>query len=156
MSTVVNSFKKCCQTELEGLEILIPFANRHGIDMVSTAGHRHLQKVYGDAIMVKNGVCRFVEFKIEKKYTGKLFAEEWSNFDINPGWLRTCKANYIWYYFLDADLLYITTPDYFRKLVEGEHNFEMKKQKKHKQLNDARGYCIPVENFGRPYKCIQS
>lgn len=150
------SFKTCCQTELEGRETLIRFANSRGIEVLLTDGNRNIQKVYGDAVMIKDGVCKLVEFKIERKYTGKLFVEEWSNFGINPGWLRTCKADYIWYYFMDVDLLYITTPAHCRKLVEGEHNFPMKQQKKHEQLNDARGYCIPVENFGRSYKCILS
>ncbi len=149
------SFKTCCQTESEGREILIRFANSRGIEVVLTDENRNVQKEYGDAVMIKNGVCKLVEFKIERRHTGKLFLEEWSNFGINPGWLRSCNPDYIWYYFIDADLLYITTPAYCRKLVD-EKDFPMKQQKKHKQLNDARGYCVPVENFGRSYKCILS
>lgn len=154
MSTAINSFEKCRQTELKGLAELIPFANYYKVQLIPTEGQFYFQKSLGDAIRIKHGQYKTVEYKIEEKWTGRLYVEEWSNLCTTnsalstPGWLRTCGSDYIWYYFRDKKLLYTTKPNRLKKLVE-ENNFTMLKQTKHKQKNEAWGYVIPVEYFKR-------
>lgn len=153
MSTLVNSFKVCRQTELKGLAQLIPFANYYKVQLIPTEGQLYFQKSLGDAIRIKHGQYKTVEYKIEEKWTGNLYVEEWSNkskdeklYPSTPGWLNTCNSDYIWYYFCDKRMLYTTKPSRLRKLIE-ENDFKMLKQKKHKQKNESWGYIVPVKYF---------
>ena len=126
---------------------------------------RHLQQVTGDAIFNADDRMWSVEIKAEKKHTGNLFLETWSNRNLedrnshasrgmNPGWMCKIRADLLWYYFLDVDKLYIF--DFF-KLKRWAYgcgdkkprlfDFPEKRQEAYDQLNDTLGRVVPIDTL---------
>src|SRR5262245_19294596 len=67
-----------------------------------------MQTLGGDYLIERrNGTGCLAEFKAERKHTGNLFLEEWSDKPIRLGWFITSKANALFYYFCDREKLYI-------------------------------------------------
>jgi hypothetical protein len=115
---------------------------------------KELQSTYGD-LFIKNESNRLysVEMKAERVNAhGNLFLEAWSNCDasrLKPGWMMTCGADFLFYSFLSDNSLLVIP---FRKLRQWafvEDNIwkygPPKKQTAHSQMNDTRGWCVPIE-----------
>lgn len=100
-------FSDCQAVELAGLTVLVPFLNRFSTEPRQLITDECEQKTIGDL------KCHFrklgstsVELKIERRFTGNLFIETWRNREWGtPGWLHTCHADQLAYYFLDEDRL---------------------------------------------------
>lgn len=119
----MNAFDNARLVEAESLAILRPFLEDYssGTYWVSAKGPlaRCFQEQHGDVLFTDGGGrMRSVELKAERKHTGNLFLETWSNrnFDdresflrlgSNPGWMCKLRADYLFYHFLDVDSLYI-------------------------------------------------
>src|ERR1043166_1316452 len=107
----MSGFESARVVEARGLSVLTPFLDERadGRFVLFDKGPlaRALQETTGDGVFnVEDGGTFFVEIKCERKWTGNLFLETWSNRNLedrqsharrgcNPGWL----------YKLNADLL---------------------------------------------------
>ena len=110
-----------------------------------------MQKTFGDFVIVpkwyrKEGWSCPVELKAEKKHTGNLFIENWSNKDKKKGWLHTSKCAILVYHFLDIDLAYFFPFEILRTYVlENKDTFREVVQTKYNQENVTTGYLVPAE-----------
>jgi hypothetical protein len=67
-----------------------------------------LQTLGGDFLMRRlDGTQFLAEFKAERKHTGNLFPEIWSDKPWRAGWFITCMANALFYYFADQQKCYV-------------------------------------------------
>lgn len=92
-----------------------------------------------------------IEIKNEMRNPcGNFFFETWSNLDYcmrRLGWMWTCKADLLWYYFIEEDDLYIID---FRKLFDWAHVqdrlkcFRLVEQGKADQFNRTMGRVVPI------------
>ena len=159
-STNMNSFDEATMIERAGLDVLHPYACRFSDDgKLLVNCDRETQKDLGDFSVLIGGDRRWVECKIEQRFTGNLFLETWSNRQrFTPGWLHTSQADVLWYYFLDTERLYTVPMDFLKKWAfgyedeVGQHranvyNFAEKPQSKRNQLNDTWGRIVPIANL---------
>lgn len=116
------SFDSKRAIEAEAFMVLKPYIveKSDGRYVVTSKGTlaRWLQESVGDIIANDKDENLFaIELKAEQKHTGNLFLETWSNKNLderqnhgchgsNPGWLFKIRADLLFYYFLDADILY--------------------------------------------------
>lgn len=150
----MNGFLKCSEVEKQALSILIPYADEHYAQLVLTSNQMYIQKVYGDLILKlrKVGTHRIVELKTERenKY-GNLFLENWSNKKrTTPGWMQTCCADWLWYYFIQSNELYQMKVDSLKQWAfefNGVGPYKEKIQHKTEQLNTTWGWCVPIETL---------
>jgi len=153
----MSGYTDACRIEAEGIPDLVSFLEQQSDSgrFVLTAKGRlseKLQKSVGDAIANVNSQVISVEFKNEVKWTGNLFLETWSNRSRRTtGWMVKLDADILLYRFEDKRVLY-SIP--FQRLcrwafVGNIYRFPEKKQKKHDQLNDTWGRCVPVETVKR-------
>lgn len=106
---VSNSFTEASEIEREGMLVLTPYLKKicDNAEFVITGKSYFAQKFLGDAVARMNGKAKFIEIKVERVHTGNLFLETWSNrSQRTPGWMLTCLADLLWYYFLDENKLY--------------------------------------------------
>ena len=149
----MSDYSACQKVEAEAIELLLPFANKHNIQITMTQGQQFLQKLYGDfVIRYKGENCKFVELKVEKenKYEN-LFLESWSNRKwLSPGWIQTCKANLLWYFFLKEKHLISVDFESLKDWLYQEQQidkYQEKRQCKNEQANDTYGYCVPIKHL---------
>ncbi len=131
-----KSFTESSQVEAEALFHLMPFANRHQIQLMPTRGHLLLQKQAGDYIAYRNGRYHFAEVKAERNASPNLFIELWHDQKTSKeGWLHTLTlCDQLWYYFTLSDDLYILNWKAFRPWVlEHLSRFRQVAQSRHKQ-----------------------
>jgi hypothetical protein len=109
-----------------------------------------VQKTLGDACASVNGHMTWFEFKVEARWTGNLFLESWSDCPRSPGWLVTCRADYLCYYFRSpATLLCLPLPRlqewaYVERRI---YDYPEKEQRKTTQPNLTMGYVVSVEEL---------
>lgn len=150
-----NGFHEASKVGDEGVRELLPLLDQHSFNgrfLVTDKGplSEFLQKSVGDVIInCKNKKVWTFEIKTERKTTGNLFLEMWSNRSrLTHGWLHTLKADFLWYYFQDSKILYsIPLP----KLQEWAfvnrriYQYPERKQNAYQQLNDTWGSCVPIQ-----------
>jgi len=166
----LNAFDEARQVELAGKEDLVRFLENqacNGRVVLTDKGPlaQFLQETVGDAIMNDREMTTWgVEFKIERKHTGNLFLETWSNLARrNPGWMVKLNADILLYYFLDYSRLYsigvhklvlwaFGNSSAFRnnERVQGRspgriYDFPERRQGRYTQKNDTWGRVVPVE-----------
>lgn len=118
-------------------------------DVISNAGVgiAHSAALRGLGISVGDVVGTELKAEEEEKY-GNFFLEEWSNKKWETlGWLHTLDTDLLWYYFLDTRNLYEISFHLLKKWweEEGRHcGYDLKRQRKHEQLNDTWGWCVPI------------
>jgi hypothetical protein len=122
--------------------------------------HREAKVVVGyDFGYFYGGRFRRGELKAERKTTGNLFLEAWSNHPrgmyANVGWMVTCKADKIWYYFLDTDTLHVIDFPSLRSWAFGPaddprsanvYRYRMASPIV-EQANRTTGYVVPVADL---------
>lgn len=152
----MTAFDYCRSIEQQSFEILAPKFriewSDNGQFVVVEKGRlaKELQAKYGDVFVNKNGHLYTIEIKAERKHTGNLFLESWSNYPVNEGWMKKLDADWLFYHFLDINKLYIIN---FVSLCRWAFNdwriyeFRETQQKKYNQPNDTRGYIVPVETL---------
>lgn len=152
----MTAFDDCRSIELTSFEVLAPKFriewSDNGQFVVVEKGRlaKELQEKYGDVFVNKNGHLYTIEIKAERKYTGNLFLESWSNFPVNEGWMKKLNADWLFYHFLDVNTLYIINFVLLRRWAFNDariYEFRETQQKKYNQLNDTRGHIVPVETL---------
>lgn len=163
-----NAFDLARKIEAESRRILEPMLELHtnGRYVYTDKGPlaKEIQKKYGDLFinMASNGEINSIELKAEKKPTGNLFLEFWSNGSrYNLGWMLHSDADLLFYHILDSDELYILPMQRLKKWFwfgvgpkrsDGTSRlhkpaylrFEARRQNKYEQMNDTWGCCVPV------------
>jgi hypothetical protein len=138
MGDEVNAFEDARCVEREIMKLVLPFIGERAMDgrfVVTDKGRlsKELQALAGDVLFNRidpdtgNGRLVCVEVKGERKWTGNLFLEVWSNrsYDpahpLRPGWLISSQADLLLYGFLTGARLpgepwYDTCPFYAMSL----------------------------------------
>jgi hypothetical protein len=166
----MNGFYSASAVEAEGMAILLPYLEERTDRLVLNLKGplaRHLQLVTGDALVNIADELRSIEIKVERRHTGRLFLETWSNRNLedkvghashgsNPGWLFHTRADVLLYYFLDTDDLYAVSVFALKRWCFGYadkpaqiYQWEEVPQKKYSQMNDTHGRCVPIERLQR-------
>jgi hypothetical protein len=154
----VSTFSDSNKVERIGLRLLLPRLVENYTVYFHTDKAR--QREFGDltAYPLDKGLVRpfTFEMKAEERHTGNLFIETWSNrSERNPGWLYTCRAEYLFYVFTDKGLVYrLAFGSFFHWLVGHETGSQHPRldrypelpQRKCVQLNDTWGRLVPVEH----------
>lgn len=151
-----NAFEQARRVEAESLEDLLPFLrkhSKHGIVLTDKGRlSRAFQSKYGDVLLnAKTGELLACELKAEKRKTGNLFLEEWSNKKwCTPGWMNTLQCDRLLYHFIDADELYIIDFERLRVFFnEKKNTFRLVEQRKYDQLNQTCGRLAPINDVFR-------
>ena len=154
----MTAFQDCRAFEAEvAQEYLIPFFRSRaaeGITLIEKGRHaKALQLRFGDLCYNSkaSGALFFVECKAERKHTGNLFIETWSNYPKRPGWWEHSDADLLAYFFRDRETLYVIDFPALKGWLTDERleGYREKPQKKHAQRNDSRGRLVPVEDIAR-------
>lgn len=177
----MNSFDAARAVEADGWARLKPyFEERSGGRIVLTNKGvlaKHLQSIAGDLLLNDlDGAMWAIELKVERKHTGNLFLETWSNRNtsdkgshaergVNRGWLDHSRADILAYYFIDKDVLYLI--DLFElkrwafgyRVSDGQggfcdvagriYAFPEKQQGAFRQLNETCGRIVPIDSLSR-------
>jgi hypothetical protein len=138
--------------------MLIPLMEKLAFDgcFISTSNlqesAKEAQKILGDYIInIDENKAVSIEIKTEpeNKY-GNLFLEMWSNLSkTTPGWLVTCNADVLWYFFQkERELYQIDMKELkdwaFKRQCVFKYPEKFKMQRKYRQKNDTWGYCFPI------------
>ena len=101
------------------------------------------------------------EIKTDTYLSGNIFYETVSNLEYGTlGCMEKSKADYLFYYFINSDELYIIDfPKYKKWFNENKHRFDCKKLKnKNKRENgiyNSIGYTIPKVLFEREFNAYK-
>lgn len=96
------------------------FFRARGWDIVQTTAHQERALCLGDRIFRRPGARYFVEYKsgIQTFYTGNIFLETVSvDTAKKPGWVFTCKADFIFYAALLNHEILVFQPDSLREKI---------------------------------------
>lgn len=166
----MSAFDVAMAVEAQSRAILLPWLEESsgGRYVLTHKGQlaRVFQERYGDLLFnAKDGRLWTVELKAERKHTGNLFLETWSNRNLhnpashaergsNVGWLYKLQADVLLYHFLDTDTLYILSVFKLKRWAfvptpqcpQGQiFTFPEHQQQKYTQFNDTHGRLVPVE-----------
>lgn len=165
----MNAFEQACTVEAESKEILSPWIRRHtdnGQFAWTDKGRLSMlfQQTYGDLAFNRKGEFYMGEFKAELKHTGNLFLEEWSNKSTRrEGWMRKLDTDFLFYHFLDKDVLYVISFPRLREWCYATPSlnplqkqpgrlfdcYPLVEQKKYDQRNDTCGVLVPIGTLRR-------
>jgi hypothetical protein len=166
----MNAFDDARLVEFEIMKMALPFIGEHSMDgrfVVTDKGRLslELQKLAGDVVFnhQTNGNLVCVEVKGERRWTGNLFLEVWSNRTrLTPGWLVTLRSDILLYGFLsgarsEAEPDFDTCPFYAMNLPKLQAwafghggtpgrvwGFKEVVQHRYQQLNETVGYVVPI------------
>ena len=164
------TYSENLSTEEKGMIILRPFLGTYSDDgrfvIIKNGPHAEdMQQSIGDVFVNRNNEFLSVEIKVEEKHTGWLFLEIWSNrnldfikdhakFGSNLGWMFKCRADFLFYYFLDLDILYVVNLFELKRWAFGYgeepgniYKYVEKRQNKTKQLNDSWGRAVNISDI---------
>jgi len=153
----MSGFLAASEVEKAGFADLVPYVEQchPGVQLVSTSGQLYVQKWLGDFFWkCKQKGVKTVEVKVEKKLSQNFFFERDSNFGFTPGWLWTCGADWLWYYFCDPDNgreLYHADMAKLREWAFGDGPdsanilaYREVPQRAYVQKNHTRGFLVPI------------
>jgi hypothetical protein len=166
----VNPFRHSQKVEAAAVAALLPWiqwisAGRYELYIDASPEY---QREHGDLWYNANrtGKRHTVELKAEEADKhGNLFLETWSNkADTHPrlGWLYTSRADWLWYYFIAEDSLYVIKMLELRRWAfwGGLHGhgrvYQYREgiQSKREQRNCTTGACVPIEVIESEVGCI--
>jgi hypothetical protein len=149
-----NGFQEASKVGNQGVLELLPLIDQEAFQgrfILTDKGNisEFLQRSVGDVLInCKNQKVWSIEIKTEKKTTGNLFLEMWSNRSrLTQGWMYSLKSDILWYYFQDTKILHsIHFPilqkwSFIRRRI---YQFPERKQNTYEQLNDTWGACVPI------------
>lgn len=154
----MTAFNTCRAFEAEvARDYLLPFFRgraSEGITLIEKGRHaKELQLRFGDLCYnaKATGALLFVECKAERRHTGNLFIETWSNYPKRAGWLEHSDADLLAYFFRDVEVLYVIDfPALKGWLTEDVlEGYRETAQTKHAQRNDTRGRLVPVADIAK-------
>ena len=121
---------------------------------------RTFQRSFGDLLIATGpGGVASIEIKVQRRWTGRLFLEGWSNKNLDsqashvergstPGWLITCRADVVGFHFLDADTAPFLPLFRLQQWAFGTgdqggriYDFPERRQRRYVQRNDLSAYC---------------
>lgn len=145
---MINSVQFKRGMEAEGF--LDDFFRARGWQIVPTTAHEERKLCLGDRHFAKDGNTLLVEYKsgIQTYYTGNVFLETISVDSANkPGWVYTCKADYILYATLLNEKILVFKPDKLRAVIEMlKTKFrEVKTSNNQNDGYDTHGVIVPLE-----------
>lgn len=167
----MNAFDLARGVEAQAMVRLLPFLEEHtqsGRYVVTDKGRLapFLQEIVGDVIFNdRQARVWSIEIKAERKFTGNLFLETWSNRNLedaasharrgsNVGWLAKLQADFLFYYFMDVDKLLIGQVLALKRWafgygeVEGRlYDYKEVRQSKYAQQNDTLGRLVPIADL---------
>lgn len=153
------------QVERQGEEWAFELYARYGVprDRVIHTGRARqpalLQRLIGDHIVpMRDGTVSTVEVKTERRHTGNLFLETWSNRTPDgefrrDGWLFTLRADTVLFFFLDADVCYATPLNRLRDWAFIDGNMYRYPERaagmsvRGEQKNNTVGHPVPVDDM---------
>lgn len=164
----MNSFDQARSVEAEAFMRMRPFIEEQadsGQFVITDKGRLapFLQEFVGDVLMNRGGRIWSLELKAERRHTGNLFLETWSNRNLddagnhasrgsNPGWMLKTRADLLMYYFIDEDVLYVLSGLALKRWAFGYgeaaghiYGFREIKQKKYQQANDTWGRLVSID-----------
>lgn len=170
----MNGFQSARGVEADAMVRLKPFIREHSdgqfVLIEKSPLAPILQETIGDVLFNHKKIGRMVsvEIKAERRFTGNFFLESWSNLNAgdadsweargsNPGWLLKIHPTLFFYYFVEADRLYIIRAHRlfqwaFATPARGScvganriHDFRTVIQSKYAQMNDTHGHLVPVD-----------
>jgi hypothetical protein len=164
----MNAFANACMVEARAIARLTPLfddmSNGHFVHTNKGTLARWLQLTAGDVLLnTRDGKTVAVELKAEERHTGNLFLETFSNRNltdrqshadrgISRGWLDHCRADWLFYFFEDRDLLYVVDLFELKRwaFVQGQiYKFRECVQRKYDQPNETVGRVVPVSVLSR-------
>lgn len=139
------SYEDCLKTEKEGNEIFRPLLESISTSPLIWTSSRYDQNNLGDVIADLINI----ELKTERKWTGNLFFEVWSDLNETEGWIyKLGKCDVFLYLFLDKMKCYgfpfKETIEWY-KYKNNMKRFPLVPQNKHVQENDTWGRLIPID-----------
>ena len=146
-------YQDCQHIEAQGVSVLKRYAKyKTGNDLIPITD-KLLQQTLGDFLITskKIGVAT-LEVKTERRITGNLFVETFSNREWSTlGWLYTSKAELLWTYWLDRDhLTCVSLPSLREWLLNKEApqiaNYR-EIQVRQVQSNDTWGIAVPLDHL---------
>lgn len=117
----------------------------------------YLQRLIGDHIVpTPDGAVSTVEVKTERRHTGNLFLETWSNRTEDgefrrDGWVFTLRADTILFFFLDVEVCYCVPLNRLREWAFIEGNMYRHPERaagmsvRGEQRNNTVGHPVPVD-----------
>lgn len=166
----MNAFESACGIEAQGRALILPYLEARGDALVLTSKGplaRWMQEELGDLVLVRRGQTLVVELKIERHHTGNLFLEifsnrntedrnSWARLGHSMGWLCKCRADWLFYYFLDADVLYMVDLFQLSRWAFGHagaparvFRFQEVEQRAYAQRNHTTGSIVSVRALQR-------
>lgn len=139
-------------TERHGLQTVISLlAHRTGRQPIPILD-KNQQKLIGDLVVATDRGTTSIEVKIEEKFTGNLFIEEFSNREFGTvGWLHTCQAQAIVFYFRDADILIGmrlgSLKHWLLNQIDGKLDSYKQVRVKQSGKNDTHGRIVPIADL---------
>lgn len=163
----MNVFDKASQIEEIATKHILPWLAVNGAKVLETKDSEFLQRHWGDWVQcTQNGIYRSIELKAEESNKhGNFFFETWSNRESpfwTVGWLYSCKADYLFYYFVKEQVLYVISFAHLREWAFGTGNdgqqgniyqYRERPQLKYNQKNKTWGRCVPIQDL-MPYKWV--
>jgi hypothetical protein len=168
-----NAFSNACLVERRGMAVLLPYLETRAwrgqvIQVAKGPLARHFQQRFGDLLIATGpGAVASVEIKVNRRWTGNLFLELWSNKNLDdrashvergstPGWLVTCRADVIGFHFLDVDTVLFLPLFRLQQWAFGVgdrpgrvYDFPERCQRRYAQRNDTWGRIVPVDVLAR-------
>ena len=165
----MNAYTDACLVEQRGMSVLLPFLESRAyrgqvIQVAKGPLARHFQRSFGDLLIATGpGAVASVEIKVQRRWTGNLFLEVWSNRNLDdrgshiergstPGWLVTCRADVVGFHFLDADTVLFLPLFRLQQWAFGVgdqpgriYAFPERTQRRYAQRNDTWGRIVPVD-----------
>lgn len=169
----MNAFTDACLVEQRGMSVLLPYLESRAyrgqvIQVCKGPLARHFQRTFGDLLIATGpGGVASVEIKTQRRWTGRLFLETWSNRNLEnrashvergstPGWLISCRADVIGFHFLDADTVLFLPLFQLQRWAFGTgdqpgriYDFPELRQRRYFQPNESLGRLVPVEVLAR-------
>lgn len=168
-----NAFTEARKIEMESRKIIEPLLEKHtdGRFVYTDKGRlsKEFQLKYGDALINENKSGGFlsIEMKAERRATGNLFLETWSNGSVyRLGWMFHSDSDVLFYHFLNSDELYILKMQALKRWfwfgigpkrrdgtirihIPGYIRFKQVKQREREQMNDTWGCLTPVKDLAQ-------
>ncbi len=169
----MDAFADACLVEQRGMAALLPFLESRAwrgqlIHVAKGPLARTFQRSFGDLLIATGpGGVASIEIKVQRRWTGRLFLEVWSNKNLDsqashvergstPGWLITCRADVVGFHFLDADTALFLPLFRLQQWAFGTgdqggriYDFPERRQRRYVQRNDSWGRIVPVEVLAR-------
>ncbi len=139
-------------TERHGLAIVSDYLKHKTGNKPIPITDKNQQKLIGDLVVATDRGTTSIEAKIEEKFTGNIFAEEWANREWGGvGWLHTCQAQAIVFYFRDADVLVgmnlASLKHWLLNQDDGVIDRYRQVRVKKSGPNDTHGRIIPIDDI---------